>query len=194
MKNIMRSAVIGIVLTAGTVFAAEKEGVHKIPYGGTISGTIATSQIDAINTGDGNLGILGDFVITTNRLGRVISRAYVEDITAAVPSGNCPEGTDVEEDLGITRGVHIFENGDILNLQALTRTACLDIETQTITVEETGEFKGGTGQFVNATGTWATKGVATLLIIDPEIQIFGSYTGDFEGTVITPRSEKNNQH
>ncbi len=193
MKKIMLSATIGIVLAAGTVFAAEKEnGVHKIPYIGTISGTIATSQIDVINPGDGNIGTLGDFVINSSKLGRIISRAYVEDITAAAPSDDCPDGTDIQQDLGITRGVHIFENGDILNLHVLTRTACIDIETQTVTVEETGEFKGGTGQFANATGSWATKGAAILLIIDPKIQFFGSYTGDFEGTVITPKPFESN--
>jgi len=176
-----KTVALGLVMTvaSGTATAFET------PYKGTISGTFISTQIDAI-PGDGVRAILGSFAVTTRRLGQITSQALTEDVPAATPSGNCPAGTETEFTLGSGRGSHRFPNGDLLFLKVLQRTGCLDFDTLTFTTREAGEFAGGTGQFAEATGSWKISGTAKLLVVDPALEFFGSFSGKLRGTIVTP--------
>jgi hypothetical protein len=189
-KSIVIGVALGLVMTVtvGRVAASETQhhGTIKTPYRGTISGTVTSTQIDAIHPGDGAKGVLGIFAVTTHNLGQVTAQALVEDIPASRPSGTCPEGTDAEFTLGTVRSAHRFPNGDLLFLNALTRTACIDFDTLTVNIHETGEFNGGTGQFAQATGSWKITGTAELWVIDPAVQFFGPFSGKLRGTIVTP--------
>lgn len=189
-KSVVISAALGLVMavTVGKVAAFETRhhGTVKTPYRGTISGTVTSTEIDAIHPGDGVRGILATFAVTTRNLGPVTAQALVEDTPALLPSGSCPAGTDAELTLGTVRGAHRFSNGDLLFLNALTRTACIDFETLTVNTHETGEFNGGTGQFAQATGSWKITGTTKISVIDPAGQLFGPFSGKLRGTIVTP--------
>lgn len=180
-RNIAKTVGLGLAMIVASGTAA----AFDTPYKGTISGSFISSQIDAI-PGDGVKAILGSFAVTSRRLGAITSQALTEDVPATTPSGNCPAGTETEFTLGSARANHRFANGDILYLKAMTRTGCLDIDTLTFSVHETGEFAGGTGQFAQATGTWEITGTAKVLVIDPKGEFFGSFDGALDGTIVTP--------
>lgn len=187
-KRVVISAALGLAMTVtvGSVAAVETEhGTFRTPYNGTISGTVTSTQIDAIQPGDGAKGILGIFAVTTHNLGQVTAQALVEDIPASLLSGTCPTGTDTEFTLGTVRSVHRFPNGHLLFLNALTRTACIDLDTLIVSINETGEFTGGTGQFAQATGSWKITGTVKLWVVDPAIQFFGPFSGKLKGTIVT---------
>lgn len=182
MKRVVIRVALGLVMTVtvGRVAAFETQ------YHGTISGTFISTQIDAIQPGDGVKGILGTFAITTRNLGQITSHALTEDIPALLPSGTCPAGTDTEFTLGTARAAHRFPNGDLLFLSVLSRTACGDFDKFTISTHEMGKFNGGTGQFAQATGSWNITGTAKISVIDPAVEFFGHFSGKFRGTIVTP--------
>jgi hypothetical protein len=188
-KKVVIGVALGLIMavTVGRVATAETEhGTFKTRYGGTISGTATSMSIDAINPGDGVKGIQGTFTFKTHNLGQVTAQVLVEDIPALVPSGTCPAGTDTELTLGSIHAVHRFQNGDLLYLNALTRTACFNIDTLTVVAHQSGEITGGTGQFAQATGSWEIADNVNVLVIDPAGQLFAAFTGEFSGTIITP--------
>lgn len=154
----------------------------ETPYHGASSGTFIGTGIDEINPGDGFTAALSTFSITTDNLGTVTGQSLLEDQIASPPSGECPAGT-IEVSLGMLRQVHRFPNGDLLFLNILSRTGCLDLTTLTATNHFEGEFAGGTGRFVNATGSWVEEGIGTIL--DPAGG-FGFFNDKFSGTIITP--------
>lgn len=166
---------------------ADANETYTTHYNGTISGAVISSQIDAVDPGDGVNGILASFAVTTRNLGLVTAQAVVEDVSAALPPGTCPEGTDLEFSLGSVRGVHRFANGDLLFLNGLTRAACVDFDTFTVSTYETGEFAGGTGQFADATGSWEIDGATYISVFDPAGQLFGPFSGELIGTIVTPK-------
>lgn len=188
-KRVVISAALGLVtaVTVGRVAAVETEhGSFETPYNGTISGTVTSTQIDAIDPGDGVKGFLATFAVTTHNLGQVTVQALVEDSPALVPSGSCPADTDAEFALGTLYGIHRFPNGDLLFLNALRRTVCVDFDTLTVSVDETGKFNGGTGRFVQATGSWKISGTSEIFVIDNAGQFFGPFSGKLRGTIVTP--------
>lgn len=188
-KRVVISAALGLAMTVtvGSVAAVETEhGTFRTPYNGTISGTVISTQIDAIQPGDGAKAFLATFAVTTRKLGQVTVQALVEDIPTSVPSGTCPAGTDAEFALGALHGVHRFPNGDLLFLRALTRTVCIDFDTITVSIDEAGEFDGGTGKFAQATGSWKITGTTKISVIDPAGQFFGPFSGKLRGTIVTP--------
>lgn len=189
-KRVVISAALALVMavTVGraAAFETQHHGTVKTPFNGTISGTILSTQIDAIDPGDGIKGILGTFTITTRNLGQVTGQALVEDTPALVPSGTCLAGTDAEFTLGSIHGIHRFPNGDLLFLKALTRTACLDSDTLTAIAHEAGTFNGGTGQFARATGSWDITDYVEIWVVDPAGQLFGAFSGKLRATIVTP--------
>ncbi|WP_374090554.1 hypothetical protein [Methylomicrobium lacus] len=187
IKNIMPFVILALVMSVGeAAFAETEHEIYTTPYNGTISGTVISSEINAVNPEDGANGILGNFAVASRKFGHVTAQAFVEDIPVSTPTGNCKEGTDAEFTLGTVRSIHRFPNGDLLYLNALTRSACLDFETLTVHTDEEGEFTGGTGRFAKATGTWRITGAANLWVIDPSVQFFGPFSGELSGTIITP--------
>jgi hypothetical protein len=186
-KSILISIALGFVLTVSVGEAiASGNHLYKTPYNGVISGTVSTSQIDAVNPGDGVKAFLATFGVTTRNFGQITAQGVSEDIAVTVPSGACAAGTDLEFALGNLRFVHRFPNGDLLYLKALTRTVCVDLETLTSTIDESGEFDGGTGQFAQATGTWKITGAVDIFVVDPATQLFGAVRGELKGKIITP--------
>ncbi len=189
-KSILISVALGLVLTVTVGRAAASESQHqgsiKTPYRGTFSGTFFTTSIDAINPGDGVKAFLGMFSVTTRNFGQVTAQVLTEDMPVTVPSGACAEGTDLEFTRGIQHFVHRFPNGDLLYLKGLTRTVCVDLARLTASVDETGEFDGGTGQFAEATGSWKLTATVDIFAVDPAAQLFGALSGEFKGTIVTP--------
>lgn len=189
-KNLFRVSAFGLL----TLAAAGTAAAFETPYNGVVSGPIASTQIDAVNPGDGVKGVLGTFSITTEKFGQVSGQALVEDVPAVTPSGTCPPSTDLELALGAIHGIHRFPNGELLYLIGHTRTACVDLDTFTAVAHEAGEFAGGTGQFAQATGTWDITDDINLMVSDPAGELFGAFTGKLKGTLITPGPIRMNGH
>lgn len=188
-KHAMMKTAFGLMMAiaaGGTAAAETAPRTFKTPFSGTLSGMVTNSQIDAVNPGDGVKGILGIFGASSRQLGQSSVETYVEDIPVPVPTNACPSGTDFEFTLGTARSIARFPNGDLLYLKGLTRTLCVDLETATSTIHETGEFTGGTGQFAEAGGSWNVEGTTKLWVVDSTFQFFGPFTSKLWGTLETP--------
>jgi hypothetical protein len=81
-----------------------------------------------------------------------------------------------------------FPNGDQLYVQVLTRTVCSD-SVGGFTGSTTISIVGGTGKFAGASENGENSFVGFFQVVDTNAvppQGFGSFSGEFTGTLILP--------
>jgi hypothetical protein len=176
----------GLLLTVGLESAHARQRSFK----GTFSGTFLDTRIDLFPTGtpDGIPASWG-----TSEVEGTLGKARSQGVAETVPTGEteaCPGGVFVidAQNGGFGAITTTFGNGDQTYNQISTRTVCANA-VGGFTVSDTGVIVNGTGKFAGASGTFEQSYTGFYQAYDPHAnpaQGFGSFTGQFTGTLILP--------
>ncbi len=176
-------AAIGCLLVAGLGRVEAKE----IPFKGKFAGTFLTTRIDRNDDGVPASWSTG---VTTGNLGKRIFQALYEWVPTG-PTAECPGGVfiiDAQNGKGFGTFTETFPNGDQYYARALTSTLCSD-GVGGPTSSATISIVGGTGKFAGASGNVENSSASFFQAFDANAnppQGFGSFSGEFEGTLILP--------
>jgi hypothetical protein len=176
-------AAIGCLLVAGMGRVEARE----IPNNGKFAGTFLSARID--RNDDGVPAGWGTGV-TTGTLGKRISQGVFERVPTG-PTAECPGGVfiiDAQNGQGFGTFTETFPNGDQYYARALTSTLCSD-GVGGFTYSDTFSIVGGTGKFAGASGNIKNSSAGFFQAVDTNanpFQGFGSFSGEFEGTLILP--------
>jgi hypothetical protein len=174
---------LGVEFTMGLVMIVGlgNSEARAIPFNGSLSGSLISTQIDT--NGDGLKAGLSLGIINTN-LGRFTSQGVGEFLPPLPAPVTCPSD-HLEFPLLVFRGVDTHEKtGDQLFFEYTSGTACVDPATGTSSFSGVGNFVGGTGQFAGVTGSFEANSAGTTLVSDPAGNSFGNRTVEFTGTLI----------
>lgn len=188
-KGLILGIATGLWLTVsfGNVKAEDNEEEHTRPNNGKFGGTYLTSRIDTNDDGIAASWSTGE---VTGTLGK---RSF-QSLSEIVPIGataECPGGVfiiDAASGKGFGRTTQTFPNGDQIYSRILTRHQC-GLGGGKNKANDTGEILGGTGKFEGASGTGKTHSISITQVGDANAvprQSFGSFTGEFEGTITLP--------
>jgi hypothetical protein len=180
-------AALGCLLVAGTGRVEAKE----IPYKATFAGTFLGTRMDLFPLGnpDGVAASWSTAEVTGN-----LGKRTVQSVAETVPTGptaECPGGVfiiDAQNRIGFGTGTATWPNGDQIYNQTVTRTLCYDTVGR-FTGTDTTRIVGGTGKFAGALGTFEQSVSGFTQYFDANAdpaQGFGSFTGEFGGTLILP--------
>jgi hypothetical protein len=166
-----------VLMLAVAVGRAEAKQGHFISlYAGSLVGGVIDTN------GDGRTTSVFTGIMNTT-LGRFFFQAEDEYLPPLATNANCPAGT--REFLLLQEHVVLTQQttGEQLLLTYTSGTVCFDPKTLTATVHAQGTFSGGTGRFVNATGSFEDNGTETILVFDPQGHNLGNSTGTLTGTL-----------
>lgn len=154
---------------------------------GKFGGTYISTRMDLND--DGALATWSTAEVS-GTLGKRTAQGIVEVVpTSATPE--CPGGVfiiDAQNGIGYSSTTHTFPNGDQLYSRIVTRTQC-GLGGGKFTATDITETLGGTGKFEGASGTGEVHSVSQCQGFDANAvppQCFGSFTGEFTGTMILP--------
>jgi hypothetical protein len=176
---------LGLALSCVIALASGRAEARDLRIKGEFAGTGLTARIDLDN--DGRLADGGTWVEKSN-LGPSSAQFVIEGVTVP-PTGACPAG-QLERTLVAGSVVNTFlHTRDQLFIQLTSRIFCFDLVTGAFSAHTIAAIMGGTGKFVEATGSvdYRFTGVTHLADFDPASnQLFVSFTGTVEGTLILP--------
>jgi len=170
-----------VTLSLATTLAQADE---RLPFKATFSGTIVSTQFDTDRDGaPANLNVLEG----KSNFGP-FSLQVLDESSLSEPA-TCPNGR-VGFSVRLVAGSAVFRfrrTGDLLFVQPTSQTTCFDPSTGVSFFRAaTGDIMGGTGRFINATGSIEGEGMARILITDPAGHVFGEQHGTIKGTIILP--------
>ena len=159
----------------------------EIPLKGKIAGTFLSVRIDRNDDGEPAGWETG--VVT----GHPGNRPYqgVSEAVSTGPIAACPGGVfiiDAQNGQGFGTYTETYPNGDQLYGRVLTRTLCSD-GVGGFTGSSTLSYVGGTGKFAGASGNVKNSFAGFYQAFDANAvpsQGFGSFSGEFKGTLILP--------
>ena len=178
----------GLLLTVGLDSADAKER----SFNGTFSGTFLGTRINLFPTGAPDQSTAGwSTAVVDSNLGKSSSQGVAEEVPTGATTA-CPGGVfviDAEHGVGFGTITNTsMKDGDQTYSEIRTRTVCADT-TGGFTSTDTGVIRGGTGKFAGASGTFEQSYTGFFQVYDPNAdpaQGFGSFTGQFTGTLILP--------
>ena len=99
----------------------------------------------------------------------------------------CPS-TTVEIPALLLRGIARVEGtGELMFFEYTSGANCFDPLLGVLDFHGEGNWIGGTGRFVNLTGSFETTAAAMVLVSDPTRQNFSSFSGEVTGTLLLPK-------
>ncbi|SRR5712692_336806 len=176
-------AAIGCLLVAGL----GRVEAEQIPFNGNFAGTFLSSRIDRNDDGVPAGWQTG---VTKGTLGNRIFQG-VSEFVRTDPTTECPRGVfiiDAQNGQGFGTFTETFPNGDQYYARILTSTLCSD-GVGGFTGSTTLSIVGGTGKFAGASGNIENSFAGFYQAFDANanpVQGFGSFSGEFEGTLILP--------
>jgi len=181
-------AALGCLLVAGTGRVEAKE----IRNNGTFAGTFLGTRMDLFPLGNPDGMAAGwSTAELTGKLGKRTSQS-VGEVVPTGPTPECPGGVfiiDAQNGIGFGTTTQTWPNGDQIYGQSVTRTQCSDTVGR-FTGTDTARIVGGTGKFAGASGTVEQSFSGFFQYFDANAspaQGFGSFSGEFEGTLILPK-------
>ena len=150
-------------------------------FSSQLSGTYVSTEIDT--NADGKKAVF-TVLEGAGSLGSITAQGVGEWSNLLAPV-TCPVGS-TEATLVSGNWVLRTSNGDLIYTDFSSGTGCTNLSTGTATGSTEGSIIGGTGQFLNATGSVQASGTGTPLVSDPEGDSFGSLITTLTGTIITP--------
>ncbi len=176
-------AAIGCLLVAGL----GRVEAEQIPIKGKFAGTFLSSRIDRNDDGVPANWLTG---VTKGNLGNRIFQALNEWVPTG-PTAACPGGVfiiDAQNGQGFGTFTETFPNSDQLYGRILTSTLCSD-GVGGSTSSTTISIVGGAGKFAGASGNIENSSPGFFQAVDTNanpFQGFGSFSGEFEGTLMLP--------
>jgi hypothetical protein len=162
---------------------------HTRPNNGKFGGTYLSTRMDVVDKGDGVIASWSTAEVT-GTLGRRTTQSVTEPKFTGVTAA-CPGGVfiiDAAQGIGFGKATATFPNGDQLYSRILTRYQC-GLGGGKYETDDVQEILGGTGKFEGASGTAEVHSISQCQAFDPNAnppQCFGSFTGEFEGTITLP--------
>jgi hypothetical protein len=184
-KRWIIGAALGCLLVAGTGRVEAKE----IRFTGNFAGTSLHSRIDRNDDGlpaNWSTGV----TTATGTLGKRIFQSLYETVPTG-PTAECPRGVfiiDAQNGQGLGTFTETFPNGDQYYARVLTFTSCSD-SAGGYTGSTTISIVGGTGKFAGASGNIENSFTGFFQAVDTNanpFQGFGSFSGEYTGTLILP--------
>jgi len=163
---------------------------HTRRNNGEFAGTFLGTRIDL---NDDGVPATWSTAQLTGTLGKSTSQGVVEVVHTG-PTSACPGGVsivDAQHGVGFGTNTRTFSDGDQLYSQLLTRTQC-GLGGGKFSSSDTWTIVGGTGKFEGASGTVDIQSTSLCQVIDPNAnppQCFGSFSGEFEGTLTLPKQD-----
>ena len=182
-KGSIIGVAVGLLLT-GSFGSANANQIH---VKGQVAGTFLGTRIDLNGDGTPASWSTGE---VSGTLGKRTNQG-VSEVVPTGPTADCPGGVfiiDAQNGIGFGTSTTTFPDGDHIFSQILTRTQC-GLGGGFFTSSDTVRTVGGTGKFEGASGTIEQHSTSLLWVYDPNAnppQGFGSFTGEFEGTLILP--------
>lgn len=183
-----KSLIVGLTCSL-IALGLGKADAGEIPVKFSFSGAFVNTQTDANEDGQ-----KGGFISLGTK--GTLGSGTLQGVSEFVFSGpaTCPNGhAGVELTLlqppepERSKFVHRFDStGDLLFIVQTSATICFDPLTEIQFFNATSENIGGTGRFVDATGTSECSGTAKTLFEDAAGNFFGEQSGTCTGTLITP--------
>jgi hypothetical protein len=188
-KIFLISIAIGSLLVLNlNVAKAEDRKEHTRLNNGTFAGTYLSTRIDLVDK-DGIVASWNTAEVA-GTLGKRSAQSVVESRFTGV-TAECPGGlyiVDAANGIGFGQTTHTFPNGDQIYSRILTRTQC-GLGGGKFETEDVTETIDGTGKFEGASGTAKLHSTSFTQVFDGNAvprQSFGSFTGEFEGTITLP--------
>jgi hypothetical protein len=186
-KGLVIVVVTGLLI--GSFGAANAEQRRTRRNDGEFGGTYLSTRMDLVDRGDGVIASWSTAEVT-GTLGKRTAQSVVEPRSTGVTVA-CPAGVfiiDAQKGIGFGRTTHTFPNGDQIYSRILTRTQC-GLGGGRFSATDVVEILGGTGKFEGASGTAEVRSLSVCQAFDGSAippQCFGSFTGDFDGTITLP--------
>lgn len=165
---------------AAALFAfAAAPGHADTPISFTYTGTLMRTGIDMNSDGDTATHITahmkGSFGAS---LGTIVSEFYAD-------GGTCPTATAIHMSILHATAVTTFSNGDQLwgTIEEDDGGLCLDVVDGSFVGEVSGTWKGGTGRFKNASGSFTNPFSGTQLTAFTMGYGYGPIKGIINGTL-----------
>lgn len=185
-KELILGIAIGLMIAASF---GNAKAEHTRRNNGKLGGTYLSTRMDVVDTGDGIAASWSTSEVT-GTLGKRSVQA-VSEVRFTGVTAECPGGVfiiDAVNKIGFGTTTHTFPNGDQYYSRILTRTQC-GLGGGKFETVDTNEITDGTGKFEGASGTAEVHSISICQAFDPNAnppQCFGSFTGDFEGTITLP--------
>lgn len=181
-KGLIIGAAIGCLLIVGMSRVEAKEIRSK----GKIAGTFLSARIDQ---NDDGVTAGWETGVLTGKPGKHGYQGVSETVPTG-PTAECPGGVFIiDAQNGFGTYTETFPNGDQLYTRTLTRTLCFD-DVGGFTGSSTLSYVGGTGKFAGASGNAENNFAGFYQTFDANAvppQGFGSFSGEFKGTLILPK-------
>jgi hypothetical protein len=178
-----------IAITIGSLISSfsTAKAEHTRRNNGTLGGTFLSTRMDLNDD-----GVLATW--STAEVSGTLGKRTVQGIVETVPTGptpECPNSVviiDAQNKVGFSTITATFPNGDQVYSRILTRTQC-GLGGGKLKADDVQEIIGGTGKFEGASGTVEVHSISQCQGFDANAvppQCFGSFTGEFTGTITLP--------
>jgi hypothetical protein len=176
----IRTGIVASVLMAMVAVGSAEAG----PIRSQASGSFVAQGTPIDTNDDGRTADLFIVSGSSSQLGSLTNQTVAEwtlgPPTTACPAGTVAQGTLVPAGSAfVTRAV----NGDLLFGKFTSGTECINSVTGITSISAAGNFKGGTGRFEDATGSFTVTATATTLAFDLFGNAFGGVVATTEGTL-----------
>ena len=170
-----------ILLVTGCDNESNAQG-NETMFTESYSGSFVSASTVTDTNDDGSPANFGEFA-GESTFGAVTIQS-LNEFEPALENANCAAG-QIEFTLVQGHFVKRFDNGDLIFGNWTSGVSCFDTSTMTSTTTQNGNFTGGTGQFLSATGPIQIDYNSTFLADNAEQGFsFGGSDGTGEGTVV----------
>jgi len=185
-----------VLLLAGVSNSDETKTKHiNCTFAATFISPGVETHIDT--NGDGKSAGVHQGLVNCN-IGRFLFQEEFEFLAPVPATGNCPTGTAQESDLVQAQVVLTAEKtGDQLFFEDAAEgvTFCVNPDL-TFSFTEHATIAGGTGQFTEASGSFAGQGTGQYLVSGSKEGVFGGFgqfTETVTGTLTLPKGGEDEQ-
>ena len=180
----MYKLILTVILCALFILsAASARAEERLPIAATFSGSFVSTQFDT--NGDGlpaNLSLVN----AKSNLGQLSLQGLIENAISG--PATCANGNNGSETRLINGNIvgRFHSTEDLFFIQLSAQSTCFDPSANVFFINATGNVTGGTGRFIQATGSVETKATAKNLMADPTGHFFGAQSGTLRGTITLP--------
>lgn len=179
IHKILTVCSVGVLLSAGLGQAEAKD----IRFSASTSGSFVSTTIDTNedNTPGSLFSLEGK-----SRLGQV-SVELLAEFAFGPPTAACP-GAFLEGTVVTAQAVMRLQKrkGDLIFLESTSGSVCLAPDGTFSRENAPIDVMGGTGRFLNASGSLSADFDGVFLITDPALRSFGSVVSELTGTITIP--------
>jgi hypothetical protein len=175
---------VALMLNLGVAgaYAQHRQGHVEMTFSGTNMATTINLQANTVT----------DEMLAAGKgsLGRFTFRELHADGTAPPPAGCTGPSFGVLKGAGVFR----FQDGSLLIVTLTDGSGCINPVERVAVLVVNYQINGGTGRFANASGELTMTATQTPVLFNAtNAPALLPITGQFEGTIVTPKPEKDDR-